>query len=123
MKWLPKSAIWEPCNGGTLIQDPDESNVSRVRRRKEKQTRPRGIKIQLSNSDNKLKILRNAKKLAKHATYKTLGLSPDKTQQERTNYTNMRTEVNTRNGKGEDLIIYRDKIIPRAERPTFNRTQ
>lgn len=109
-------------NGGTLIQDLDESNVSRMGRRKEEQTRPRGIKIQLANNENKMKILRNAKELAKHATFKTLGLSPDKTQQERTNYLKMRTEVNTRNAKGEDLIIYKDKIITRAERPTFNKS-
>lgn len=107
-------------NGGTAVQGLDDSNITRMGARKTDQTRPRAIKLQFSSSEKKMKILRNAKHLANHATFRILGISPDKTEQQRTADKERRAIMIERNAKGEDLVIYRDEIIPRSERPTYN---
>lgn len=113
--------VLKHVNGGVLIQNFDESNVSRMGRKKTGEgNRPRAIKIQFTNVDKKMKILKNAKLLAQHDTFKKLGLSTDKTEKEREEHKTRRREVSERNAKGEDLIIYRDKIMKRSERPTYH---
>lgn len=107
-------------NGGYPVQGLDDSNVTRMGIRKTDQIRPRAIKLQFSSSENKMKILRNAKHLAKHDTFRILGISPDKTLKERNVDKERRRTMLERNAKGEDLVIYRDEIIPRSERPTYN---
>lgn len=109
-------------NDGDVIQDFNETTIERMGTKKDddKEVRPRAVKIQFATFDKKMKILRNAKNLAKHVTFKTLGISPDKTFKEREAYKTMRKEMVERNAKGEDLIIFRDEIILRKDRPTYN---
>ena len=100
-------------NGDRLTDNLDESNITRLGRTKpEVGSRPRGIKITFANADKKMAILRNAWKLANHPDFKKLGLSPDRTKQEREDNIKLMAELARRRAAGElNIKIARGQIV------------
>ena len=105
--------VLEFVNGDRLTDNLDESNISRLGRTKpEVGSRPRGIKITFANSDKKMAILRNAWRLANHPDFKKLGLSPDRTKQEREDNIKLMAELARRRAAGElNIKIARGQIV------------
>ena len=78
--------------------------------------RPRPIKICFSDHTRRDRVLKSARKL-KDSAYKHVGISADKTKEERDRDYLNRTELKRRKNEGEDVVLYRGDIILRSEAP------
>ena len=80
--------------------------------------KPRPIKIVFDDPDTKWQFIKNAKKLSGSESFKKVGLSLDKTTKERQEDEKLRKELEAERKirPTEDLIIFRKRIIPRANR-------
>ena len=93
-----------------------ENKIMRLGKRKPDSNKPRPIKITLPDVDMKKQIFRGCKNL-KDSDYKNISVQNDLTAEEREANFKLRQELRERKGKGEDVCIFRDKIIPVSERP------
>ena len=78
--------------------------------------KPRPIKVFMKDVASRDKILRNAKKL-KGSTLSYVGISADKSKEERERDYAIRKELRTRREAGEDVILYRGEVYLRSEKP------
>ena len=77
--------------------------------------RPRPLRITMKSVEEKRRVLTNCKRLAdsKRECMKKVFLSADLTQHQRDHNRKMRAELKDRKDKGEDVVIYRGKIVQR----------
>ena len=93
-----------------------ENKIVRLGKRKADKTKPRPIKITLPDSEMKKQIFRGCKNL-RDSDYKNISVQNDLTFEEREANFKLRQELKERKDKGEDVCIFRGKIIPLSERP------
>jgi len=99
-------------SGHSVISDIAEA--ARLGIQRDEPSRPRPIKLVLKNTDSKNKILRKAKNLRDSTQFQKVGISRDKTMQERTEEKALLEERYNRKKTGEDVIIYKGKVVPRS---------
>ena len=105
---------------GTEVDSVCEQDIVRLGPRKKSQSedsrpKPRPLKIKFTDEQSRTSILRKARKLKDHQTYKKIGIATDKTQKEREEEKALRTELSNRKQNGENVFIYRGKIVVRTE--------
>ena len=83
--------------------------------------KPRPIKVFFKDVATKDKILRNAKKL-KGSIFSYVGLSADKSKEEREADYAKRMELRRRKLAGEDVILFRGEVCLRSDQPWLKRT-
>ena len=93
-----------------------ENKIVRFGRKKNDKTKPRPIKVTLPDGDMKLQIFRGCRNL-KDSDYKNISVQNDLTAEEREANYKLRQELRDRKEKGEEVIIFRGKIIPMSEHP------
>ena len=94
-------------------------NVIRLGRRKgneDQKSGPRPIKVTLKDGNHKSAILKYAWRLKDSKNLRKVGISPDETIKERNERKALRNELEVRKKKGEDVIIFQGKIVPRNKR-------
>ena len=97
-------------------------NVTRLGSKKPSgdNSKPRPLKIVFKDSDTKWQFIKNAKKLGDSESFRKVGLSLDKTTKEREEDDILRKELaeKRKDDPEGDWIIFRKKIIKRANRQT-----
>ena len=78
------------------------------------------LRVRLATMDTKERILKNAAKLKKNATFSDVYINPDLTpaQQER-NY-KLRMERKRQRDVGIDAVIYKGEVVTRNSTPVFH---
>ena len=97
-------------------------NVLRLgKRRPHHQEKPRPVRVTFSTEEIKMKVLRKSYKLNKHVTYGRVIASNDKTEKEQQEDRALMAELNEarKERPGDDLIIFKKKIIKRSEKPSY----
>ena len=97
----------------------DVIKVSRIGRKNAGKTRL--ILVTLSSEDMKWEVLREAKNLRDFDEYHGVYINPDLTKTEREQNKKLRDEVREKREKGEDVVIYKGRIIKRS-RPKVGAT-
>ena len=96
----------------TLINKENLERLGKERRNGEK---PRPIKLSFTTQFPRHQILKNAYKL-KDSKYQKVGISADKNKKERENEIALVKCLKERKTKGEDVVIFNDRIMLREER-------
>lgn len=81
--------------------------------------RPRLIRLSCETYKEKLEILRKAKTLSRSPDFKAVFVNPDRTLMEREEMRVLRTELRRRRENGEEVIIYRNQVVPRGSITNF----
>ena len=84
--------------------------------------KPRPIKVFLKDSNVRDRILKNARRL-KNSAHQHVGISADKTKQERDRDYLTRNEFKKRKSDGEDIVLYRGEIYPKSEAPWLKKSR
>ena len=97
------------------------STVSRLGFRKENATRPRPIKIKLTCTDHKFKLLKASRNLKNYTKHQKIGLSSDKTKKEQLREQSLRAEIDRirRSDPAADPVVFRGKIMKRSEKESI----
>ena len=93
-----------------------ENKIVRLGRKKADKSKPRPIKVTLPDRDMKQQIFKGCRNL-KDSAYKNISVQNDLTAEEREANYKLRQELRLRKEKGEDVCIFRGKIIPLSEHP------
>ena len=104
---------------GFITKGEKEVRVESICRLGKKGGKPRPIKVTMKSTDEKRQVLNNARKL-KHADKKCLQkvfVANDLTQSQREKDKALRQELKDRKLNGEDVIIYRGRVIDRPKAP------
>ena len=100
------------------VEDLNLTEVTRIGRISH--DRPRLLRIKCCSFDEKLSLLKAAKDLRKHDAYGGVYINPDLTRLQRVKNKELRTELRQRREAGEEVIIYRGRIIDKSERSNSN---
>ena len=79
-------------------------------------TRPRAIQVILPKTHPKATVLKNAQEVRKNPKYSKVGIQHDKTRKELLRDKELRAEIDERRKNGEDVMIFRDRVILRKDR-------
>ena len=96
----------------------EAAQVSRLGFKKGDNNKARPIKIKLSQTEHKFKLLKECRKLSNFEKYPKIGLSKDKTKSEIAADRNLKIEL-TRRKEAEpnkDFIIFRRKVMLRSDK-------
>lgn len=93
------------------------TDVRRVGRQRIGRTRL--TRVTLDDESSRMKILRNAKSLRSISPYKRIFLNPDRTPMEQLHHRTTFREFQERKKDGEDVIMYRGKVILRTNFKNF----
>ena len=103
----------------TVINQLSCNNMKRLGRKSastdEESSKARPLKITLPDESTKFKILRNSHKLKTFKNNEKVGLKPDLTKQQMSEERELRKELQRRRDMNEDVMIYRNKVILRAD--------
>ena len=91
-------------------------NIQRIGRLSS--NRPRLLKVELGNSSQRNAILRNVR-LLRRSSWDFVYINPDFTEKERVHNRKMRDELKARRNSGEDVVLYRGKIVPKMQTTNF----
>lgn len=94
------------------ISNADSVTVHRIGKTGQN-NRPRLLKIKCTDIEQKISILRKARELRPHQKYKDVFINPDRTVMQREIHKELLREVVHRRGQGEDVVIFRDKVVTR----------
>ena len=97
--------------GKLKIDNIDIKNATRLR--KIEVGKKRLLRIKLSSEECKIKLLQCARSLKRFPEYKGVFLNPDRTPLEQRHFTLLRTELKHRKDRGEDVVIFRGRIVER----------
>ena len=81
--------------------------------------RPRLLKIVCAHHFGKMEMLRNGKLLRNSTSFERVFINPDLTPKQQVEAKKLREELNARRDRQEDVIIHRNKIIPRSQLKNF----
>ena len=84
--------------------------------------KPRPIKVVLQSPSDVLLIRKNARKLKDNEGFKHVGISEDKTYQERMEYRQLRIDLQKRRDNGDDVVIYNGEVKLRSDLPNHKRS-
>ena len=93
-------------------------DVHRIGKIKPDQTRL--LRMTLVDYNNKISLLRNAKKLRSITSFRNVYVNTDRTRFQAEEFKNLRNEFRNRKERGEDVMIYRNKVIEREHAPFQN---
>ena len=100
------------------VNDIDPEEVSRIGRIS--RDRPRLLRVKCNSLEEKISLLRMAKNLRKHTAYSGVYINPDLTRPQRVKNKELRDELKRRREAGEEVMIYRGRVIEKSERPGAN---
>ena len=83
------------------------------------ENRPRPLKLNCKSIEQKIMILRKARELRSHQKYRDVFINPDRTQMQRAIHKKLREELNRRRSNGEDVVIFRDRVVVRRNNRNF----
>jgi len=90
--------------------DNDDTNAPKTNA-----TKPRPIKLSLPDEKTKFKVLGKSKVLRNYQAQQNIGIKPDLTRQQQLEDKELREQLKKRKDEGEDVMIYKNKIILREE--------
>lgn len=82
-------------------------------------TRPRILRCKCKKVEDKLSILKAARKLRNSVRFKSVYINADRTLQQRNVHKNLRMELQNRREAGEDVMIHYGKVIKKSDIPNF----
>ena len=94
-----------------LEMEPEFDELVRIGRQQE--GKDRLLRITLDDDKSKREILRKAKLLRSNADFKNVFINPDRTRQEQALFKTCYRQLQERRKNGEDVIIYRGKVVER----------
>jgi septal ring factor EnvC (AmiA/AmiB activator) len=94
-------------------------HVSRIG--KPRQDRPRLLKVICPDVATKQTILRSGKSLRKSALYRNVFINEDRTPMQQESSRQLRADLRRRKELGEDVVIYRNRIVFRNEPQNFQK--
>ena len=112
-------ALAEVISTMGVTNDTSSFRISRIG--KTTSTRSRLLKVDCRNVCVKNEILRNAKKLRKSTHFKNIYINEDRTPQQQQEWRRIRQDLKQRREAGEDVVIYRNKVILREELQGFQK--
>ena len=95
------------------MSDFDIQKISRLGKIRE--DRSRILRVVFSEEEEKTKALRKAKLLRSFGEYRRVYLNPDRTPSQQKQFARLRQELKAGRENGEDLVIFRDKIMKRKD--------
>lgn len=98
------------------ITEADGITVHRIGRARQGD-RPRLLKLKCNNIEQKITILRKARELRSHQRYREVYINPDRTHLQQIIHKSLRDELKHRKDAGEDVVIFRDRVVVRRSRP------
>ncbi len=96
----------------------DDLNIVDTRRLG-KQMGKRPLQVRFHDSKSKLNMIRRSKLLAKNAKYRRVFISPDLTRLQQSQRKEILNELSVRRENGEDVVIRRNKVVPRSSSQDF----
>jgi hypothetical protein len=103
----------------TFVSCDVDSIVSVHRIGKPGGTRPRLLKVRCKDSEFRNHLLRRAKELRKNHKYKGIFINPDRTPIEQRRYKELLEELKERKDSKEDVVIFRNRVVPRRKISNF----
>ena len=100
-----------------------EKAISRVGNTKNKNDRPRPIKVEFPNPGPKNKALQNARSLRDFKKYPKMGISKDKSEQEMQKDRTLRGELTRLRALGGDWTIFDDTCVLRSDIPALRKAK
>lgn len=102
----------------TLGIGPDDvCEVSRLGR--PSAGRDRLLRVRCRQMSARNEALRRARDLRKHTKFRGVFINPDRTPMQQLSHKELISELNHRKRNNEDVVIFRNKVIPRREIKTF----
>ena len=101
-----------------IVKDLQEDKMTRLGNKddsNDQTKRPRPIKLTLKNEKTKFKILKNSSLLKNFQSQQNVGIKPDLTKQQQIEDKELRAQLKRRKDGGEDVMIYRNKVILRED--------
>ena len=96
------------------VETLNESTVFRLGQKKNtKGRKPRPLRVIFDKPELRSKLIKEAKKLKNHSTFKGVGLSFDKTRKELDQERKLKAELIERRNKGDDVVIHKGLIVLR----------
>ena len=71
--------------------------------------------LRVTSSELKSEVLRSARKLKVSTSFRKVYVNPDRTPVQQAEHKNLRSELLSRRGKGEDVVIFKQSVVPRAD--------
>ena len=103
----------------TVIDQLSCTNIKRLGKKSsladKEISKARPLKITLPDEKSKFKILRSSHKLKSFKQNEKIGLKPDLTKQQLSDERELRKELQRRRDLNEDVMIYKNKVILRAD--------
>ena len=97
--------------------DENFDDLYRIGKLKPGSIRP--LRLKCESVDQKRRILRSSKALKDNPEYRSVFVNPDRTPMQLENDKNLREELKRQRLDGNDVIIFRGKIIERSSRKNF----
>ena len=104
------------------INDLNETSISRMGRLNADATKPRPIKLSVKNTKTKFQILKNSQKMKDCTSHTKIGFKKDLTKKQQQEESVLRAELEERKKAGDDVVIYKRKVISRSERDRIKAT-
>ena len=99
---------------GCIDVKVDLMQVSRIGRISK--NRNRLLRVVFKNENSRNIVLQKAKYLRQNHNTKAIFISPDRTPYEQAEFAKLRKELQERREAGEDVVIFRNKIVKKEER-------
>lgn len=99
------------------LDEGEVEQIFRVGRAREGSDRLLKVKCKTVNFRNS--VLRRAKELSKHSKFRHVFIKPDLTPLQQVHRKNLLDELRRRKNDGDNVVIFRDRIIPRSNRKFF----
>lgn len=97
-----------------------ENTIGEVRRiGKPNEKRPRLLRVTCISKEVRDDILRRAKELRRYSRYRGFFINPDRTPFQQKCWSELLSELKTRRDIGEDVVIFRDRVVPRRRNQNF----
>jgi regulator of replication initiation timing len=90
-----------------------------VRIGRPKNNAPRLLRIKCTSQEEKLRILRSSKTLRDLPEYKNVYIHPDRTPMQQAAHKALREELRRRKLEGEDVMIFKGKIVEKMDQQNF----
>lgn len=100
-----------------IQQSPNYFQITRIGR--PRQDRPRLIKLVCPDIHTKRLILRNGKSLRSSTRFRNIFVNEDRTPMQQEQFRVLRAELQRRRETGEDVVIFRQKVMKRSDIENF----
>ena len=103
------------------IESPDVhvKELRRVGRVTPGSSGKRPLLLTFSSANQKWKVLKNASKLRKYSQFSSVYINADRTPLQQAQHRDLLSELRVRRNNGEDVVLFRNKIMERGEIKTL----